>query len=175
MTVRAIVLGVVSVVTCVACQSTDRPKNLGPAGSHEARLQASPSPAATVARPAIAKSSAAEPTAPAGQASPATATGNGAPRTADPARDDVPQGPPAGTLPPPRPSDPPTHATVEIGDLAKHVGETLRFQMKDGRSLVGTVRSVENGTVRMERDMGLGITAFQIRVADVDQVLKRLQ
>ena len=175
MTMRAVVLGVALVVACVACQSTDRPKNVGPAGSRESRLPASPSPAATVVPPAIAKSSVAEPTAPAGQASPDTAAGSGAPRTPASSLAEVPQEPPAGTLAQPRPSDPPTHATVELGDLAKHIGEPLRFQMKDGRSLVGTVRSVDNGTVRIERDMGLGITAFKIRVADVDQVLKRLE
>ena len=84
------------------------------------------------------------------------------------------QEPPAGTLPPPRPTDPPTHASVAVGDLAKHVGETLRFQMKDGRVLVGVVRSVEGGAVKLERDMGLGTSAFRVPLTDIDQVLKRL-
>ena len=90
------------------------------------------------------------------------------------AEEPSPEGAPAGTLPEPRPSDPPTHTKIAPGELGQHLGETLHVQMKDGRMLVGILRSADDETIRLERDMGLGTSAFRIRLTDVDQVLKRL-
>ena len=167
MTARAAAVGAVFLLTCAACESTDRPRSAQatPARPLDSplRMAASPTPSARPLQPAPVAST------PSPGISPAAASRSVV------SEEPSPQGPPAGTLAPPRPTDPPTHATVTVADLAKHVGESLRFQMKDGRILLGTLRSVDNGTVKLEREMGLGTSVFQLRLADVDQVLKRLE
>jgi hypothetical protein len=166
MTVRVFVLGAVLGVACVACQWLEQPRNPRSKPSTPA-LSTSPPPAASPSR----SPKGAEPPAAASAAAPISAApsaGGAAPEELPPLE------PPAGTLPQPRPTDPPTHADVALGDIAKHVGETLRFKMKDGRVLVGTVRSIEDGAVKLERDMGLGTSAFRVPLTDVDQVQKRL-
>jgi hypothetical protein len=138
--------------------------------------QAAPLPKALDAPPAVPSTTPLLPGTPQTQLAPTALPGPANPKAAEPAAADVPQQQaPVGTLPAPRPTDPPTHANVAVGDLAKHIGEPLRYQMKDGRTVVGTLRSVDNDTVKLERDMGLGVSAFRIPLADVDRVLKRLQ
>jgi len=149
MTARTVVVGAFFLLTCAACESTDRPRSAQatPARPLDSplRMAASPTPSARPLQPAPVAST------PSPGISPAAAS-----------RSVVSE-------------EPSPHATVTVADLAKHVGESLRFQMKDGRILLGTLRSVDDGTVKLEREMGLGTSVFQLRLADVDQVLKRLE
>jgi hypothetical protein len=81
--------------------------------------------------------------------------------------------PPPGILPPPPPPETPTHNVVKPADLGRHLGELLRFRMKDGRTVVGTLRSVDAENIRIERNLGLGTTSFTLRLADVEDALER--
>jgi hypothetical protein len=81
--------------------------------------------------------------------------------------------PPPGILPEPLPPPTPSHAQVELKDLASHRGEVLRFRMRDGRWIMGTLRSVENDNARIERSIGMGTSSFTLRLSDVEQVLAR--
>jgi hypothetical protein len=81
--------------------------------------------------------------------------------------------PPPGILPPPPPPETPTHNLVKPADLGRHLGEVLRFRMKDGRMVVGTLRSVDAENVRIERNLGLGTTSFTLPLADIEDALER--
>jgi hypothetical protein len=81
--------------------------------------------------------------------------------------------PPPTLMPPPRPPAPPSHAPIPMKELEKHKGEPLRFRMKDGRAVDGRLQGIQDGVVRLEREMGMGSTSFVLSLADVDQVLER--
>lgn len=81
--------------------------------------------------------------------------------------------PPPGILPPPPPPETPTHDVVKVADLGRHVGNVLRFRLKDGRTIVGTVRTVDAESVRVERNLGLGTSTFALRLVDIEDALVR--
>jgi hypothetical protein len=139
----------------------------------EAQLRLCTTPRVGVTAPRPGPAVAAAP-AGADSATPPPPADNPAPLAPQGATNPQSQEPPASMLPPRMPPAPRTHATVDLVDLTKHVGETLRVTMKDGRTFIGTLKAVEGGTLRMERDMGLGTTSFQLPLADVQQVLRRL-
>jgi len=78
-----------------------------------------------------------------------------------------------GILPEPLPPSTPSHAPVKLGELASHTGQVLRFRMKDGRSIVGTLQAVEQDSARIERNIGMGTTSFTLRLSDVEEILER--
>jgi hypothetical protein len=81
---------------------------------------------------------------------------------------------PRELLPRREPAAPRTHVAVAPADLARHVGVTLRFRLKNGKTIVGRMLGVENDAVRIERDMGLGSSSFRVPLADIEEILKRI-
>jgi hypothetical protein len=85
-----------------------------------------------------------------------------------------PQAPPAGMLPPPLPPAARTHLLITVGELDKYHGRSMRVRMKDGRVVIGYLLGVDHGIIKMDRELGRGIAAFQLPVEDVQEILLRL-
>jgi hypothetical protein len=80
----------------------------------------------------------------------------------------------SGIVHPPRAPQPPTHVSIELENLSEHQGEILRFRMSNGRSFEGRIREVGEVTVKVERNTNAGKMTFDIKLADIEEVLKRL-
>ncbi|MBN2369995.1 MAG: hypothetical protein JXO72_05865 [Vicinamibacteria bacterium] len=80
----------------------------------------------------------------------------------------------SGIVRPPRPPEPPSHASIKFEDLSQHMGDILRFRMKDGRSFEGRIREVGLQTLKVERNTNAGQMTFDIKLEEIAEVLKRL-
>jgi hypothetical protein len=133
-------------------------------------LAVTPSPAPEASLPPMTP----EGTIPAGAEPQATPAGQpaAAPPNATPAPT-LPEGL-SGIVRPPRPPEPPSHTTIRLEDLSKHTGEILRFRLKNGRSFEGRIREIGPESIKLERNTIAGKMTFDINLADIEEVLKRL-
>jgi hypothetical protein len=81
--------------------------------------------------------------------------------------------PPPGLLPSPPPQATPLFFTIPPDKLTEHLGEVVRLRMRDGRTIKGSLYSVEEDMITLERGIGGGSTTFPIHRESVDHVERR--